>query len=172
MNKPTIYIFSGLPGSGKSTLAQALSKMTDFTYLRIDTVEQGLRDLCNLKVEGEGYRLSYRVAQDNLKLGISVVADSCNPISLTRSEWNEVAVKSDADFINIEVICSDASEHQHRVESRTSTIEKLKLPTWKDVKAREYHSWNTDRRVIDTGDKSVNDSIRELFSILGLRQNS
>lgn len=53
--------------------------------MRIDTVEQAIRDLCDFNVEGEGYRLSYRIAADNLKLGISVVADSCNPIDLTRS---------------------------------------------------------------------------------------
>ncbi len=62
MSNPTLFIFSGLPGSGKSTLAKELSKVTGATYLRIDTVEQAIRDLCNFKVEGEGYRLSYRVA--------------------------------------------------------------------------------------------------------------
>ncbi len=107
MDKPKLYIFSGLPGSGKSTLAQELSKATGFTYLRIDTIEQGLRDLCHFKLEAEGYHLSYRIARDNLKLGISVVADSCNPIELTRFEWNKVAIQSNAEFTNIEIICSD-----------------------------------------------------------------
>ncbi|WP_419831505.1 AAA family ATPase [Endozoicomonas atrinae] len=49
------YIFSGLPASGKSTLAQLLSKHLTAMYIRIDTIEQGLRDLCSLKVEGESY---------------------------------------------------------------------------------------------------------------------
>ncbi len=168
MNKPTLYIFSGLPGSGKSTLAQELSIATGFMYLRIDTVELGLIDLCNFNVEGEGYRLSYRVAQDNLKLGISVIADSCNPIELTRSEWNQVAIESKASFVNIEVVCSDISEHRMRVENRKSAIKGHKLPTWKDVENREYHSWREERLVIDTAGKIVSKSVQELLLGLGI----
>ncbi len=59
---PILYIFSGLPGSGKSTLAKRLARLHNAAYLRIDTVEQALRDLCEVPVQGEGYRLSYRVA--------------------------------------------------------------------------------------------------------------
>jgi predicted kinase len=49
-------------------------------HLRIDTIEQALRELCSVDVEEEGYRLAYRVASDMLNAGVSVIADSCNPI--------------------------------------------------------------------------------------------
>ena len=88
---PTLYIFSGLPGTGKSTLAKRLARKLGAFYCRIDTIEAALVDLCDWKVEGEGYRLAYRLATDNLKLSLDVVADSCNPIELTRQEWQEVA---------------------------------------------------------------------------------
>jgi predicted kinase len=166
MRRPTLYIFSGLPSSGKSTLAQELAKVTGAVYLRIDTVEQGLRDLCKFKVEGEGYRLSYRIAQDNLNLGISVIADSCNPVELTRREWNDVAIKSNANFINIEVVCSNTSEHQERVKNRKSNVDGLKLPTWKDIENREYRPWDTDRIRIDTSGKSTDESVKDLFAAL------
>lgn len=171
MDKPTLYIFSGLPGSGKSTLAQELSKAAGFMYLRIDTVEQALRDLCEFKVEGEGYRLSYRIAQNNLDLGVDVIADSCNPIELTRSEWNEVAIKSKASFVNIEVVCSDILEHRRRVDNRAPTIEGHKLPTWEDVENREYHSWGDDRLIMDTAGKTISESIQELLAGLGIEGN-
>jgi len=171
MNNPILYIFSGLPGTGKSTLAQELSRQTGSVYLRVDTVEQALRDLCNFKVEGEGYRLSYGVARDNLKLGLSVIADSCNPIELTRAEWREVAIESKAFFTDIEVVCSDLSEHRTRVENRKSTIDGLKLPTWQDVENREYHRWFNNRLVIDSAGKTVSETFQELLAGLGIDKN-
>ncbi len=122
LSTPTLYIFSGLPASGKSTLAKLLSHRTGAMYARIDTVEQGIRELCNFKVEGEGYRLSYRIIRENLALGLSAISDSCNPVELTRHEWQEVAESVGAKFVNIEVRCSNAKEHKHRVNTRKSEV--------------------------------------------------
>lgn len=162
MNEPVLYIFSGLPGSGKSTLAQQLAKQTQALYVRIDTIEQGLRDLCDFKVEGEGYRLSYRLISDNLKIGLSAIADCCNPIELTRDEWQQVAIDAGARFINIEIICSDQVEHKNRVEQRTNTIKNLKLPTWQQVSDRKYEPWNRPVIRIDTAGKSIRTCSTEL----------
>ena len=166
MNSATLYIFSGLPGTGKSTLAKGLSTELRCVYLRIDTIEQAIRDLCDFKVEGEGYRLAYRVAADNLNSGISVISDSCNPIELTRSEWHEVATNSDALFIDIEVICSDKTEHRNRVEKRDSTVPGLKRPTWEQVLNREYHPWGSNRIVLDTAGKNIAESLQELILLV------
>lgn len=163
-NKPVLYIFSGLPGTGKTTISQMLAQHLKAVHLRIDTVEQALRDLCAINVEGEGYRLSYRVALDNLRLGISVVADSCNPIVLTRNEWEQVAIDSEATFLNIEVICSNKMEHKKRVETRRTTVAGLVLPTWEKVETREYDPWVSKRVVIDTAVKTVNECFNELLS--------
>jgi predicted kinase len=167
---PVLYIFSGLPGSGKSTLAQQLAGRLGATYLRIDTVEQALRDLCTIDVQGEGYGLSYKVAADNLRLGISVIADSCNPIELTRNEWENAARDAGARFINIEIVCSDKAEHQKRVETRPSVVPGLKLPMWKDVENRKYDSWNRERIIVDTSAKSAAESFEDLLSALSSNQ--
>jgi Predicted kinase len=166
---PTLYIFSGLPGTGKSTLAKLVAQHYRALYLRIDTIEQGLRDLCSLVIQSEGYRLSYRIAGDNLRLGLNVVADSCNPIELTRREWEQVAREAEADFRNIEVICSDAAEHRVRIETRRTEPPELlglKLPTWDEVENREYHPWNVDRIIVDTTGRSVSESANELLAQL------
>lgn len=164
---PRLLIFSGLPGTGKTTLSKQLAQHIPAMHLRIDTLEQGLRDLCGINVEGEGYRLAYRIAADNLRLGMDVIADSCNPIELTRREWEQVAQQNGATFINIEILCSDHGEHRHRVESRRSDIPRLKLPTWTDVVNREYHSWTTDRIVIDTAEKAESDCLEALLLAIG-----
>jgi predicted kinase len=165
-SRPVLYIFAGLPGSGKSTLSQGLARRRGAVHLRVDTIEQGLRDLCAFDVQGEGYRLAYRVAADNLRLGNSVVADSCNPIALTRTEWEQVATDSGAGFVNIEVLCSDPAEHRRRVEDRDAGIPGLVLPTWSQVQAREYHPWTSDRIVVDSAHQTVEQSLDELTARL------
>ncbi|MEK6337290.1 MAG: AAA family ATPase [Acidobacteriota bacterium] len=164
--RPILYIFSGLPGSGKSSLAQMVARERRAVYLRIDTIEQGLRDLCAIQVQGEGYRLAHRIAADNLCVGMSVVADSCNPIELTRREWQQVALDALADYVNIEVICSDSSEHRLRAETRGAEVSGLKLPTWNEIENRDYHDWSVERIIVDTAGRSKPECASELLSKL------
>lgn len=166
MKLPILYILSGLPASGKSTIGKMLASWTGSAYLRIDTVEQGLRDLCNYHVQGEGYRLSYRIASDILRVGGSVVADSCNPWDLTRREWRGVAKAAGADFIDIEVVCSDKIEHRHRVEERKSDIENLRLPNWQEVLDRSYEEWAGERILLDTAGRDPEETFRFLLGEL------
>lgn len=166
MADPILYIFSGLPGAGKTTLGMAVGRALNCVYLRIDTIEQGLRDLCCIDVQGEGYRLAYRIAADNLVLGHSVIADSCNPIALTRREWADAARAAGARYVNIEVCCSDAGEHRARVDQRQSTVPGLRLPTWPEVVNREYHAWTSHRLIVDTAGKTVPACIDETLSKL------
>jgi predicted kinase len=163
---PRLLIFAGLPGVGKSTLAQGLARELGATYVRIDTIEQGLRDLCAFDVQGEGYALAYRLAADNLRLGRTVVADSCNPVELTRRAWEQVAKDAGASFANVEVVCGDAHEHLTRVETRAADVPGLRLPTWNDVQARRYDAWTAKRWVVDTAGRSEADALRELLGKL------
>lgn len=163
---PVLISFGGLPGTGKSTLARGLALVTGATYLRIDTVEQALRDLCDLTVEGEGYELSYRLAADNLRLGHSVVADSCNPIGLTRASWRRVAEETRSYFVAVQVVCSDAAEHRQRVESRRADVPGLKLPTWAQVMARDDEPWQEMTLRLDTAGRTPEQSLTELMQRL------
>ncbi len=166
INTATLYILSGRPGSGKTTLSQMLARRVGAAHLRIDTIEQALRDLCAVDVQGEGYRLAYRVAADILNAGVSVVADACNPIALTRREWAQVATDAGVTYVNIEVVCADAQEHRERVATRTSTIQGLRLPTWAEVVQQDYHAWTAERLLIDTAHRSPETCIEELLAKL------
>ena len=158
-----------MPGSGKSTIAEEFAIRIHAVYIRIDTIEQALRDLCDVDVQGEGYGLAHRIAADNLRAGNNVIADSCNPITLTREGWQAVALEQGLQFQNIEAICSDSAEHRRRVEERHVSVPGLALPTWQQVIDREYHKWNVDRLVVDTAGRTVKDCVDDLLARLSIR---
>jgi len=168
LSAATLYIFSGLPASGKTTLARILARHTGAMYMRIDTVEKGLTELCNLDVDTEGYRLCYRIIRDNLKLGNNAIADSCNTVKITREEWENVAIDSGAAFYNIEISCSDPAEHESRVVLRNSKQKNASGPTWEQVQHRYYEEWDCKIVKINTSGKTVLQSYRELAEKLGL----
>jgi len=150
---------SGLPGVGKTTIARKLTLDIDAVYLRIDSIEQALRNE-GVRVEGEGYQVAYAVAEDNLRLGRIVITDCVNPDARTRAAWRSVAERSGVHMIDVEIVCSDPNEHKRRVESRVADIPAHTLPTWQDVVDRDYQTWNSQRIVIDTAKQSVEQAVQ------------
>ncbi len=159
--------FGGLPGSGKSTLARELARVLGAAYVRIDSIEQAIRDARpGQRVEEEGYRVAYAVAEDNLRQGLSGVADSVNPCRETRDAWIAVAERAQARAVEVEVVCSDPQLHRARVESRTADIVGLRLPTWADVLARDYEPWPRPHIVIDTASNDLAETVKTLSAML------
>ena len=107
-----------------------------------------------------------RVAEDNLRLGHTVIADSVNPVEATRAAWRQVAQRAGKRCIEIEIVCSDEAEHRRRVESRVADIAGHQLPAWQQVCAREYEPWEASI-VIDTAGQDVEASVAALRGVLG-----
>lgn len=145
----TLVVFGGLPGVGKTTIASRLAVETGAVFLRIDVIEMALHDE-GVEVEGQGYAVAYVLAESNLRLGLTVVADSVNPIPLTRDAWRAVAARAGARLFEVEVICSDLAEHRRRVEARVTDLPGFVPPTWDEVVGRDYRPWDRERLVIDT----------------------
>ena len=166
-----LIVFAGLPGTGKTALARRLSDARGAVYVRIDSIEQAIRSANGPMFEiGDcGYRVGYAIARDNLRAGRSVVADSVNPVRASRDAWRAVGEDCGVSVVEIEVVCSDPTEHKRRVQSRDSDISGLVMPTWAAVLAREYHPWNRDRVVVDTAGCTVEQSLGELISRVDLR---
>lgn len=147
-----LIIFSGLPGTGKSTIAQILSERLQAVYLRIDTIEQAIRsaDDQDRDLGPLGYIIAGEVARDNLRTGATVIADSVNPLALTRDAWRDIALAEGRPFLEIEIICSDTQEHRSRVQNRSADISGLVLPDWEAVIQRRYEPWDRSRLQLDS----------------------
>ena len=157
-----LITFGGLPGTGKSTISKQVAQQLQAVYLRIDTVEQVLKRAIkhsNGVVGPEGYMVCNAVALDNLRLGLTVIADSVNPIAITRNDWQQIAIEANTNFIDIEIVCSNEKEHQHRIETRKADIEGHSLPKWKDVLNRDYEPWKTKSITIDTSEHNIDESV-------------
>jgi predicted kinase len=163
-----LIVFAGLPGTGKSTIARALAVELAAVWLRVDTLEQAIRasGVVDGDVKDLGYRAAYAVANDNLRLGRTVIGDSVNPWMLTRNAWRDAGLQAGARVVEIETICSDPAEHRRRIETRSNEVPGLALPTWQEVIGRDYHAWDREHVTIDTAGRSVGACVQRIRALL------
>jgi predicted kinase len=156
-----LVVLSGLPGVGKTTLAPELGRQIGAVHLRIDSIEDVIRTAATRSqtLDDLGYRAAYAIAEDNLRIGLTVIADSVNPLQLTRDAWLKVANRTRVRAVEIEIRCSAPDEHRRRVERRGADTPESMTPTWADVVAREYHPWDRDHLVIDTASLSIDENV-------------
>lgn len=152
-----LIILSGLPGVGKTAIARELAALVRGVHIRIDSIESAMRGpgVAVGDIGESGYRVGYAVAEDNLRLGHVVIADSVNPWPVTRDAWLEVAGRAGATAVEIEVVCSDEREHRRRVEQRLAETPASSGPTWDDVVSRDYRGWERQHIVIDTATRTA-----------------
>ena len=152
-------------------IARELAPQIGAMHLRIDSIEQAVRDYGAVPLNDVGYCNGCAIAEDNLRIGRTVVADSVNPLACARDAWVEVEKRARVNAVESEVKCSDLNEHRRRVETRSSDIAGFRLPTWEEVLSREYQPWNREHLVIDTADCAVEKSVRVIREQLSNRES-
>lgn len=162
--RPVLVILGGLPGTGKTTLARAWARSRGAAHVRVDTIEVALQRAGAEQIGPQGYGVAYALAADQLALGLDVVADSVNPLPVTRQAWREVATASGASVLEVELTCP-APEHRARVESRTADIEGHQLPDWAAVQGADYAPWPQADLSLDTR-VDVRDLVAQLETAL------
>ncbi|WP_053078709.1 AAA family ATPase [Methylobacterium tarhaniae] len=91
-----LIVFAGLPGTGKTTISRAVAQALAATHLRIDIIEQTIRDagVPTGTVGASGYAVAQALAGANLGDGRVVVADCVNPVGASREGWRAVAARA------------------------------------------------------------------------------
>jgi predicted kinase len=148
--RPILIVFSGLPGTGKTTIAKLVAARLSSLYLRIDTIEQAMKAAGAERIGPAGYAVANALAEANLLLGHSVIADAVNAVRESRVGWREVAARALATLVNIHLVCSDAAEHRRRIEERFIDIPGLVRATWKDVSEQAFEPRDEDHLVLNT----------------------
>lgn len=171
--QPVLICVGGLPATGKTTIARKLAAELGAPYVRIDTIETAVG-----RAEGRfaetngwelppGYLVGYEVAADQLRNGLDVVAESVNPLGVSRDAWRDAGLNAGARVVEVEVVCSDATEHRRRAEERVLDIPGLAKPTWEQISNREYHPWERNRLVVDTAMLNIDESVQLVRGTLG-----
>lgn len=145
---------SGLLGSGKSTIAERLPATLSLPVLSVDPIEAAMwsggipRKMTSIAA----YTVACAIAREQLRLGLSVVVDTVNPLETVREMWRSLATVQRARFLVIECSCYDRQLHKKRVEARKRSIPGMNEVSWQRVeeRRREYESWTDDRLVLDT----------------------
>lgn len=155
MMSGVLVVVSGLPGAGKSSLADALGKDLGAAVLSIDPIEAAIWR-CGIPPSFETGVAAYEVvavlAEHQLRLGLTVIADSVSSLEVARNMWRLAVSRAGAPMRAVEVICSDDDVHRQRLGGRERGIEIFPEPSWDDVLRRrdEWEPWTDDHVVVDS----------------------
>ncbi|MGI8537336.1 MAG: AAA family ATPase [Mycobacteriales bacterium] len=153
-----LVVIAGLPGTGKTTLSRRLATEMSAAVVRLDAVETAIVRSGELKppLGPVGYLVAQAGVTGCLEVGTPVVVDAVSPVAEARAGWRTAAAAAGAPVHVFEVVLNDLGEHRRRVEQRRSDLEGLVVPTWDQVRARDYQPWDVqrdgDRTIIDGSD--------------------
>ena len=149
-----LAVFAGLPGVGKSTLAGQVAVALPAAVLPVDTVDFTLRryHVTEDRPGFAAYGVVAALAEEQLRIGHSVIIDAVNPVKAARQLWVDLAERMDVPLRVVEVVCGDDAEHRRRVETRYAARAHDGIPDWVRVLERqtEYEPYLGPRLVVDT----------------------
>ena len=148
-------MLGGLPGAGKSALADDLRTALPAVVLSVDPVENAMYRAGIEHDQPAGlaaYVVVEAMAEPALRAAQTVVIDAVNAAVEARQQWRELAERTGARLVQIEVICSDPHEHRRRLEGRSRGLTAIAEPTWDSLGTRraDLAAWTEPHLVIDS----------------------
>ena len=110
---------SGIPGTGKSTLARRICELTNAILLDVDTVKSSVMSSFDGDIDFKftskiSYDIIFSLADDNLKVGNSVIIDSPCSFEIILERGENLAKKHGAFYKFIECHLEDLDEVNRR----------------------------------------------------------
>jgi len=150
-----LVVVSGLPAVGKSELSDALGRRMGAAVLSVDPIEAAILR-CGIPRSFEtgvaAYEVAAVLAEHQLRLGLTVIADAVSSLEVARSMWRNAASRAGTTLCVVEVICSDEETHRERLSRRTRDIDGFPEPSWDEVLRRreEWEPWRDEHLVVDS----------------------
>jgi len=165
-----LIVTAGLPGSGKSAVAEGLGRALRAPVVSVDPIEAAMwrSGIAKATTGIAAYVIAEAVAEENLKLGASVIVDAVNPVEIARAAWVRLAARQGALLTFVECRCSDPAVHRQRIDNRIRRIDGMPEITWERVEERraEYEPWSMDRIVLDTAREAPDSLVQRVLARL------
>jgi predicted kinase len=154
MTGPHLIVLSGLPGSGKSTIAELLAKRLRLPIFSVDPIESAIVKAGIARSFETGlaaYLVAATLADEQLKLGNSVIIDAVNAEEEGKDVWRGLAKKHGVELIVL-LVALERSLHRQRLESRVRNLHGFSEVTWDKVEARRkaFTAWKEPFLELDT----------------------
>jgi len=137
---PTLILVMGVAASGKTTLSKMILKDYRAVYLDNNFIVDAFYPHTRMgaeyfKLRPNFYAALYRIAEENLLLGNSVLLDVPHVKEAQNAEWREriskLAVTTHAKLVVLRCLCSEQTLKQ-RIITRGETRDAWKLDNWDD----------------------------------------
>jgi predicted kinase len=108
--------------------------------------------LAKTQTDIASYEVAQALADEQLRLRLSVIVDAVNPAEAPRAAWRNLAAKHRISLKIIECVVSDETTHRQRIEGRSRSVPGNHVFTWAGFLQRraEYEPWTDPRLVLDT----------------------
>jgi predicted kinase len=169
MTRAHLIVLSGLPGSGKSTIAELLAQRLRLPIFSVDPIESAIVKAGIARSFETGlaaYLVAATLADEQLKLGSSVIIDAVNAEEEGKDIWRGLAKKHGVELI-ILLVALERSLHRQRLESRVRNLHGFSEVTWDNVGARRkaFTAWKEPVLELDTScdvEMSVEKALRHI----------